>query len=88
MQVAKDRNQTSTNNQIKVDKFYLQPLDNKQRVQKCMYLHTGTLSTGHNVREVPITDLVIKVVESMVAEQGNKTLKIKEKKKVPLHPVN
>ena len=53
-----------------------------------MHIKTYQVITSYNVKDVPISDLVIKAVLSITAEQGIKTLKIQGKNKVPLHPVN
>ena len=51
-----------------------------------MYIWNDCLITDYNVKDVPVTDLVIKSVEVMSSGQGTKTLKIKSRKKVPLQP--
>ena len=44
--------------------------------------------TEYNLREVPVTNLVIKYVEEMSSEQVIISLKIQGNNKVPLQPVN
>ena len=42
-----------------------------------MPMETGKVIKSYNVKDVPITDLVIKYVEAMESETRIKTLKIK-----------
>ncbi len=51
-----------------------------------MNLITGVVITRNRVWARPITDLVIKAVETMAGEQGIKTLKITGRNKVNLFP--
>ena len=53
-----------------------------------MNLQTGKVITRNVVTEFPVTDLVIKAVETMAEEQGIKTLKITRRNKVPLFPAD
>ena len=42
-----------------------------------MHMKTGKVIKSYNVKDVPVTDLVIKDIEAMESETGIKTLKIK-----------
>ena len=88
MQVVKDNNHTNTNFSITLDAIYLEHLDNKKGWHECMHLKTVQVITFYNVKDVPVTGLVIKYAEEMASEQGIKTLKIQGENKVPLHPVD
>ena len=53
-----------------------------------MHIHTFHAIISYNIKDVTITDLVLKYVESITSEQGIETLKIQGKNKVSMHPVD
>ena len=53
-----------------------------------MNLATGRICTCVKTTPQPVTDLVIKAVKQMAAEQKIKSLKITGRNKVPLFPAN
>ena len=59
---------------------------NKQGGHELMNLATGQVIFQNRVWEHPITDLFIKTVEKMAAEQGIKELKLEGHNKVPIFP--
>ena len=88
VQGNQDNNPTNDNSPRTVDAIYLRPLKNKQGGHEIMNLQTGKVITRNVVKEYPITDLVIKAVETMAEEQGIKTLKITGRNKIPLFPAD
>ena len=50
-----------------------------------MDLNTGHVIMCHKVTEIPVTDVVIKVVEVMAHKQGFKNLKFKNRQGVIFH---
>ena len=73
VQVAKDNNTTNTKSLQSINGIYLETLDKKQGGYWYMNLWTGQVITCHNVKEIPVTDLVIKYSEEIPAEQGINT---------------
>ena len=53
-----------------------------------MNLSTGREFTRHKVTECPVTDMVIKAVETAAEKQGHKSLKFYNRHKIELHPAD
>ena len=88
VQANQENTPTNTNAPRTIDAIYLRPLDNKQGGHELMNLQTGMVITRNRVWEQPVTDLVIKAVETMAEEQGIKSLKLTGRNKIPLHPAD
>ena len=67
MQVAKDNNTTNWNPPRTLNAIYLKPPDNKKRGYKWTHIQTSQVVIDYNVNYVTITDLVIKLIESVWA---------------------
>ena len=83
-----NQNKTNSNLPRTIDAIYLRPMTNVQGGYEVMNLATGRMVTTNLVTELPITEHVIKSVETMAEEQGIKSNKIEGRNKVPLHPAN
>ena len=88
VQANQDNDPTNTNAPRTIDAIYLRPMKNKQGGHELMNLQTGKHCTRQRVKALPVTDLVIKAVEQMAADQGIKTLKITGRNKTPLYPAD
>ena len=88
VQVNQENIPTNTPAPRTIDAIYLRPMSNKQGGHEVMNLATGQVITRTKVWERPVTELVIKAVETMAAEQGIKTLKLEGQNKVPLFPAD
>jgi hypothetical protein len=86
--VNQSNNPTNTNALRTIDAIYLRPMNNKQGGHEVMNLATGQVITRNRVWERPVTDLAIKAVETMAAEQGIKSLKLQGRNKVNLFPAD
>jgi hypothetical protein len=67
------------------DAIYLRPSQNQQGGHKQMDLNSGKVVTRNIVNEIPVTDVVIKAVETMAYAQGFQTLKFKNRHGVIFH---
>ena len=88
VQANQENNPSNTNAPQTIDAIYLRPLNNKQGGHELMNLQTGLRITRNKVWELPVTDMVIKAVETMAEEQGIKSLKLCGRNKIPLHPAD
>ena len=68
-----------------LDAIYLRPAQNQQGGHELMDLNSGKLITRNIVHEIPVTDVVIKAVETMAFAQGFTTLKFKNRNKIIFH---
>ena len=73
---------------ITLNVIYLKTLENKKGEHEYTHLQTGKVIIYYNMKYVTITDLVIKYVEVMAYVKGITILKIQEKNRVPLNPVD
>ena len=53
-----------------------------------MNLGSSRLITRNSFKELPITELVIKAVEALAANQNIKSLKFTNRHKIPIHPAD
>ena len=60
-----------------IDAVYLRPTDNQQGGHEVLNLNTGRVITTLTVTEIPVTEVVIKAVETMAYKEGFKTLKVR-----------
>ena len=88
IQANENNEPTNTLKGRTIDAIYLRPTDNIQGGHELMNLATGQVITHDWVSERPVTDLVIKAVETMAIEQGIKTLKITGRNKIALFPAD
>ena len=88
VQANEDKPPKNNNKPRTLDAIYLSPMTNKQGGHWVMDLRTGRAITRPQVWEVPVTDRVIKAVETMAEDEGFKTLKIMNRKKVLLFPAD
>ena len=88
VQASQDEHPKNNNKARTIDAIYLQPMTNKQGGHEVMDLNTGRPITRPVVWEVPVTDRVIKAVETMAENEGFKTLKLLKKNKVPIFPAD
>jgi hypothetical protein len=88
VQANQENDPTNTQSPRTIDAIYLRPMNNKQGGHELMNLHTGLVITRNTIWERPITDLVIRAVESMASEQGITTLKLTGQNKVPIYPAD
>ena len=88
VQASQNNNPTNTNAPRTTDAIYLRPLYNKQGGHLLMHLPTGREITRNHLKELPVTDTVIKAVEALAESDGIKTLKITGKNKQPIYPAN
>jgi hypothetical protein len=79
---------TNTQAPRTIDAIYLRLMTNKQGGHELMNLQTGMMITRNTIWERPLTDLVIRAVETMADEQGIKTLKITGRNKIPIYPAD
>jgi hypothetical protein len=77
------RTRSSTTRML--DAIYLRPAQNQQGGHELMDLNSGKLITRNIVHEIPVTDVVIKAVETMAYAQGFTTLKFKNRNKIIFH---
>eukprot|EP00978_Attheya_sp_CCMP212_P000843 scaffold1766_cov39-Attheya_sp.AAC.3 len=68
-----------------LDAIYMRPAHNQQGGHELMDLNSGKLITRNIVHEIPVTDVVIKAVETMAYAQGFKSLKFKNRHGVIFH---
>ncbi len=88
VQAYNQNDPTNTNAPRTLDAIYLRPMMNKQGGHELMHLQTGKLIKRHSVKVVPMTELVIKAVEQMAAEQKMTGLKITGRNNVPILPAD
>ncbi|MGC9176782.1 MAG: hypothetical protein ACP5F1_06890 [Thermoplasmata archaeon] len=88
VQAVQENNPKNTNAPRTIDAIYLRPVDNIQGGHELMDLNSGRLITLPRVVEIPITNLVIKAVESMAEEQGIKSLKLQNHRKTIFYPAD
>ena len=88
VQANQENDPTNTQAPRTIDAIYLRPMNNIQGGHELMNLQTGLVIMRNKIWERPITDLVIRAVENMAAEQGITTLKITGRNKVPLYPAD
>ena len=81
-------NPTNKNSPITLNANYSWSLDNKQGGHECMHLITVHVVAVYILKDVHITDIVIKAVKTMSAEQVIRSLKTKVIKYVTLHLTN
>jgi hypothetical protein len=88
VQANQENDPTNTQAPRTIDAIYLRPMTNKQGGHELMNLRTGLVITRNKVWERPLTDLVIRAIETMADEQGIKTLKLTGRKKTPIYPAD
>jgi hypothetical protein len=86
VQANHETTKTSSNVTRSLDAIYLRPGQNQQGGHELMEdLNSGRLITHNIVREIPVTDTVIKAVETMAYAEGFKSLKFKNRHGVIFH---
>jgi hypothetical protein len=88
VQANQENKPTNTQAPRTIDAIYLRPMTNKQGGHELMILRTGLMITRNKIHERPLTDLVIRAIETMAEEQGIKTLKLTERNKTQLYPAD
>jgi len=89
IQANQENNPKNTNTLCTIDAIYLHPVPhNIQGGHELMDLNSGRLITQQHVWEIPVTDVVIKAVEQMGAEQGVKSLKLQNSQKDIFYPID
>jgi hypothetical protein len=88
VQANQENDPTNTQAPRTIDAIYLRLMTNKQGGHELMNLHTGQVITGNTIWERPLTDLVIRTVETMAADQGITTLKLAGRNKIPIYPTD
>ena len=71
-----------------IDAIYLRPSNNIQGGHDLMDLHTGQLITRQVIKNMPVTDAIIRAVEGMAEKQGFKSLKFANRNKIPFPPAD
>ena len=74
---------SNTNAPRTLDCIYLGPIKSKQGGHKLKDISTGKVITRRQVKELPMTDIVILAVEQMAKRQGIKSLKFTTRDGVP-----
>ena len=85
VQANHETNRTSSNAARTLDAIYLRPAQNQQGGHELMDLNSGQLITRNIVDEIPVTDVVIKAIETMAYNQGFKSLKFYNRNGVIYH---
>ena len=88
VQAVQENNPMNTNAPRTLDCIYLRPLQNVQGGHELLNLTTGLVITRPRVWEIPVTDVVIKAVEKLAADQGVDSLKLQGRTKQILHPAD
>ena len=73
-----------------LDCIYLRPPSNHEHRHQVLHLATGSVlhRATSDITELPVTDSVIKLVETMAERQGFQSLKFKNRHKVELFPAD
>ena len=79
VQANHESNRTNSNATRTLDAIYLRPAQNQQGGHELMDLNSGQVITRNIVHEIPVTDVVIKAVETMAYDQGFKSMKFKNR---------
>ena len=87
-QANQENDPTNTQAPRTIDAIYLRPMNNKQGGHELMNLRTGLMITRNKIHERPLTDLVIRAIETMADQQGIKTLKLTGRNKTQLYPAD
>jgi hypothetical protein len=87
VQANQENNPTNTLAPRTINAIYLRPMTNIQGGHELMTIHTGQVITRNTVWERPVTDLLIRAVETMAEEQGIKTLKLTGRNKIAIYPI-
>jgi hypothetical protein len=82
VQANHETNRTNSNATRMLDAIYLRPAQNQQGGHELMDLNSGQVITRNIVHEIPVTDVVIKAVETMAYDQGFKSMKFKNRNSV------
>ena len=85
VQANHENKQTNSNAPRTLDAIYLRPAYNMQGGHELMDLSSGKLITRARVKQLPVTDLVIKAVEAMAYTQGFKSLKFRNRHGHTIH---
>jgi hypothetical protein len=88
VQANQENDPTNTQAPRTIDAIYLRPMNNKQGGHELMNLRTGLMITRNKIHERPLTDLVIRAIETMAEQQGIKTLKLTGRNKTQLYPAD
>ena len=81
-----ENNLTNDNCTHAINAIYLCPLNNMQGGHEVMDLHTGQKISCCKVTKIPMTEHVIKAIETMAYDQGFKDLKILNHHNVRFYP--
>jgi hypothetical protein len=85
IQANHETNQTNSNAARTTDAIYLQPVLNIQGGHELCDLNSNRVITRARVSQIPVTNLVIKAIETIVEDQGFKSLKFKNRKGAIFH---
>jgi hypothetical protein len=77
---------TNTNAPRTLDCIYLGPVKNKQGGHELLDLSSGRVITRPRVKELPMTDMIMRAVESMAEADGIKSLKFAARDGTPFEP--
>jgi hypothetical protein len=79
VQANHETNRTNSNATRTLNAIYLRSAQNQQGGHELMDLDSGQVITRNIVHGIPVTDVVIKAVETMAYEQGFKNMKFKNR---------
>jgi hypothetical protein len=88
VQANNEPNPTNTNAPRTIDCIYLRPFPNLQGGHDVMDLRSGRVITRRNLKDLPVTDLVIQAVENMAIQQGFTTLKFTNRRAPSIYPAD
>jgi hypothetical protein len=89
VQANNEKNPSNTNAPRTLDCIYLGPvMDNRQGGHKLLHLGTGKVITRPRVKEIPMSDTIIRAVENMARCQGVKQLKFTHRDGTPFEPAD
>ena len=76
---------SNTNKPSTIDAIYLRPTKTIQGGHEVLDLRISRVITRQKVTAIPITDLIIQKVEDMATEQGIKSLKFSDCRKMQIY---
>ena len=79
VQASNENNPTNTNMPRTIDAIYLRPHKSQQGGHELYDLVTGRVITCGKVKVIPVTPMVIHVVEKLAEDQGIKEYKFKNR---------
>jgi hypothetical protein len=88
VQASHKTNQTNSNPSRMLDVIYLRPMNSMHGGHELYDLNPGRVITQARVTQIPVTDVVIKVIKRIAEDQGFKSLKFKNRKGAIFHDAN